>query len=561
MKATKYLIAALAASVLAGCNDLDTLPMGDKYTDGQRQEVVDKNPAAIESQMSAVYANLYTWRQNTTDYSDFGFPAAVLGLENRGQDQAVVVNVYGWFDSSALYSDNSSTSTFTTCLWGTFYKTIYSCNNLLKGIDANTDDPELLCYIAQAKAMRAWAYTNLVQLYCKPYTVNPQAPGIPVITEANDEAAATEGVSRGTVADVYAQILSDLDYSIDMLLKVYPGRYDKRFVDPAVAYGLRARAYLLMGKGTEAALDAEAAMQLADASPALVEDVEKPAFNSFAQRDVMWGVHVSEKDANGLYTFAGMMGSLTYGYAYAGQWRTINELLWDMIPDADVRKCWWVNPFDYKPSPNVNPVYKVGYSALDNYIVDNSWVSIEGYTAPWYVALVGIPDYAVVKFAPYQDELMNTIGATDIPMMRYEEMLLIQAEGLAMSGSWPDAKTIVENFVNNYRWTDPTAPYVCNASSKEEMIDEIWFQRRIEFWGEGFSYFDCLRLQKGIDRRGGGFPAECVYEIPANDNIFQYMIPTGELEANVQLKGKQNPAGTVSHKADSGTPYSYKPSA
>ena len=173
----------------------------------------------------------------------------MLGLENRGQDQAVVVNVYGWFDSSALYSDNSSTSTFTTCLWGTFYKTIYSCNNLLKGIiDANTDDPELLCYIAQAKAMRAWAYTNLVQLYCKPYTVNPQAPGIPVITEANDEAAATEGVSRGTVADVYAQILSDLDYSIDMLLKVYPGRYDKRFVDPAVAYGLRARAYLLMGK-------------------------------------------------------------------------------------------------------------------------------------------------------------------------------------------------------------------------------------------------------------------------------------------------------------------------
>ena len=74
MKATKYLIAALAASVLAGCNDLDTLPMGDKYTDGQRQEVVDKNPAAIESQMSAVYANLYTWRQNTTDYSDFGLP-------------------------------------------------------------------------------------------------------------------------------------------------------------------------------------------------------------------------------------------------------------------------------------------------------------------------------------------------------------------------------------------------------------------------------------------------------------------------------------------------------
>lgn len=47
MKTTKYLITAVAAAVLAGCNDLDTLPMGDTYTDGQRKDVVDKNPAAI----------------------------------------------------------------------------------------------------------------------------------------------------------------------------------------------------------------------------------------------------------------------------------------------------------------------------------------------------------------------------------------------------------------------------------------------------------------------------------------------------------------------------------
>lgn len=560
MKTTKYLITAVAAAVLAGCNDLDTLPMGDTYTDGQRKDVVDKNPAAIESQMSAVYANLYAFQQNIDDYlNDFGYPAAILGLENRGQDQAMVITAYGWFKDNVLYTDNSSTSNFTTDNWGTLYKTVYSSNNLLKSLNLNTDDPQLLCYIAQAKAMRAWAYTNLVQLYCKPYSVNPQAPGIPVVTELNEESGATTGIPRGTVADVYTQIISDLNDAITLLTSdgVYGGRYDKRFVDPAVAYGLRARAYLLMGKGHEAALDADAAMQLADASEALVEDVEKPAFNSFAQRDFMWGIHIAENEAHGLYTFAGMMGSLTYGYAYEGQWRTINELLWDMIPDGDVRKGWWLNPYAYKPSP-IAGRYGVGSSALDNYIVDNSMVTIEGYPAAAYPALVGMPDYAVVKFAPYQDELMNTTGATDIPLMRFEEMILIKAEGLAMEGMWTDAKSLIESFVNEYRWTDETARYTCAAASKEEMLDEIWFQRRIELWGEGFSYFDCLRLQKGIDRRGGGFPQEAVYNIPANDNIFQYMIPTRELEANILLKGQQNPAGVVHAVSDGGQPYWYK---
>lgn len=560
MKTTKYLITAVAAAVLAGCNDLDTLPMGDTYTEGQRKDVVDKNPAAIESQMSAVYANLYAFQQNIDDYlNDFGYPATILGLENRGQDQAMVINAYGWFEDNVLYTDNSSTSNFTTDNWGTLYKTVYSSNNLLKSLNLNTDDPQLLCYIAQAKAMRAWAYTNLVQLYCKPYSVNPQAPGIPVVTELNEESGATTGIPRGTVADVYTQIISDLNDAITLLTSdgVYGGRYDKRFVDPAVACGLRARAYLLMGKGHEAALDADAAMQLADASEALVEDVEKPAFNSFAQRDFMWGIHIAENEAHGLYTFAGMMGSLTYGYAYAGQWRTINELLWDMIPDGDVRKGWWLNPYAYKPSP-IAGRYGVGSSALDNYIVDNSMVTIEGYPAAAYPALVGMPDYAVVKFAPYQDELMNTTGATDIPLMRFEEMILIKAEGLAMEGMWTDAKSLIESFVNEYRWTDETARYTCAAASKEEMLDEIWFQRRIELWGEGFSYFDCLRLQKGIDRRGGGFPQEAVYNIPANDNIFQYMIPTRELEANILLKGQQNPAGVVHAVSDGGQPYWYK---
>ena len=83
------------------------------------------------------------------------------------------------------------------------------------------------------------------------------------------------------------------------------------------------------------------ALQLTDGANCGVNVVNKPAFNSFTQSDFMWGIHISEQDVHGLYTFAGMMGSLTYGYAYAGQWRCINAKLWDMIPEGDVRKGWW----------------------------------------------------------------------------------------------------------------------------------------------------------------------------------------------------------------------------
>ena len=165
--------------------------------------------------------------------------------------------------------------------------------------------------------------------------------------------------------------MSDLDEAIDIFdMGVYTSRFDKRFIDPAVAHGLRARANLCQGLYTEAADDASMALQLTDGANCGVNVVNKPAFNSFTQSDSHVGIHISEQDVHGLYTFAGMMGSLTYGYAYAGQWRCINAKLWDMIPEGDVRKGWWQGNepdpdwLDEEKPDNSIYVYK---SNVDNY--------------------------------------------------------------------------------------------------------------------------------------------------------------------------------------------------
>ena len=120
--------------------------------------------------------------------------------------------------------------------------------------------------------------------------------------------------------------------------------------------------------------------------------------------------------------------------------------------------------------------------------------------------------------------------------MRAEEMYLILAEAQAMSGNAAQGAATLQTFVNTYR--DPS--YTCRASSASEVQDAVWLQRRIELWGEGFSYFDLLRLKKGIDRRGGGYEAHLVYNIQPNDPVLIYLIPQSEIQSNALISENDN---------------------
>ena len=87
----------------------------------------------------------------------------------------------------------------------------------------------------------------------------------------------------------------------------------------------------------------------------------------------------------------------------------------------------------------------------------------------------------------------------------------------------------MEAFVKGYR----DATYICNATNLDEFIDEIWFQRRIELWGEGFSLFDVLRLKKPIKRIGTNFPAGSTFaDIAAESPLLIYTIPECETAVN-----------------------------
>ena len=121
-----------------------------------------------------------------------------------------------------------------------------------------------------------------------------------------------------------------------------------------------------------------------------------------------------------------------------------------------------------------------------------------------------------------------------VPLMRVEEMILIQAEGLAKSGKEAEAKSVLENFVKTYR--DPS--YDVNGRGLS-LADEIWFQRRIELWGEGFFMFDAKRLGKPVVRFHGegtsNEPTAFAFNIDATDGWLNMRFPQDEMDNNTSI--------------------------
>lgn len=139
--------------------------------------------------------------------------------------------------------------------------------------------------------------------------------------------------------------------------------------------------------------------------------------------------------------------------------------------------------------------------------------------------------YLNVKFGPYQDVYNNATNACDFPLMRVEEMILIKAEALAQQGLNGDAAIALKALMVNRdeTWNKATVS-----------VDEIWFQRRIELWGEGFSFFDMMRLKKPLDRTGANFASGCEFNIPAESPIMLWIIPEDEINNNAGITPDDN---------------------
>lgn len=439
-------------------------------------------------------------------HNDFGFAAVCMFLDSRGQDFIGPDDGYNWFSvwgDPAHWRDTwTQTSTLTTAgladyqIWRTCYKTIGACNYV---IATHTSGSEADQYeVAQAKAMRAFEYMQLAQAYQVAYSDNSLSlPCVPLVTDPLREYMVL-AQPVATVAQVYAQIKKDLDDAISGLQGFV--RADKSAINRAVAFGLRARYNLWTHHYEQAASDAEQALLLSGATPLTIAQASVPGFTSAEAQNVLWANIISESDKvaqSVYYNWTSHMSTFFLdSYTGVGMVRSIANALYDEIPATDVRKGWWLDANGESPLLDAE-----GYSELkDQLSFKNPYVNVKFGTG---------------------DGTGNGYGAAaaDWIVMRAEELILLRAEALARAGK--DGASVLTNFVTTYR--DPE--YNINAHGLS-VADEIWWQRRVELWGEGFAFGDLMRLHKGVVRTTStNWPDAWAQDVPAGDERFPLVLP------------------------------------
>lgn len=512
----KYIYTLLLGATMmystTSCVDMDPVLGGSTVTGDQKQEVAYNDPQKVEASVNAVFTQFSVFQgaiKSTVRHSDYGYGSIMLMMDMDGDEMVSSNTGYNWYTGSLIYDNREFESYDTQIVWNTIYAQIYAANNLVQTLGLEPEDGLAQYYLAQGLAVRAFDYWVLASLYQFNYVGNETKLCVPLLTEQNALDAAVNGMARSTVEEVYTQILNDLDLAISLLETSGESRPDNRYISKEVALGIRARVHMSMGKYAEALKDAQAAQ--AGATVKTLEEVGKPTFNKLNQ--FLWAVAIAETDdvvTTGIINWPSHMGSFNYGYNWYSGGIRISKKMFDAIPDTDIRKGWFLD--ENTESANLN---------------ENQQAMMKAYHGP----------YVQVKFAPYNDELETSTNACPVPLMRVEEMYLIEAEAMAMSGDVAGAKVKLENFVKTYR----NPEYVLEATTAEDIQEEVFNQTRLEFWGEGLTWFNRMRLNKGIDRRGAGYPdATSVLKIDPKDPILLWRLPESEIQGNPMLSNADN---------------------
>lgn len=542
-------VSALAAASLSFSSCIkETFP-----TNGATAGQVAQSTTALQAMVNAIPTQLVLYGQNYAQAWDFGYPAINVSLTSMTGDMVVAGNSgYDWFanwmTNVALSEDYVTGYQF----WYNYYSWIKSCNDVISTLSAVAEEDmndEQKAYLGIALAFRAQFYLDLVRLFeakectgsqVKNYTIPENIKGLAccIVTENTTEEQSKSN-PRATVDEVYDQVIfPDLERAERMLADYT--RTVKTMPDLSVVYGISARAWLERGSAgvdgafAKAAEYARKAIDQSNYTPLTQEQWEDPTtgFNSATSNSAwMWCTSQTSEQVHNLYSFmAHMSGEEQWtNYGGKGVGRAINSKLYALISDDDFRKHSWLDPglFDYYEYKSCRPDYKEFFD-------------------PNSAASTKLPGSLVaIKFRPGQGNYTTyTVGnAVDHPLMRVEEMYLIEAEATAHYDA-TTGKSLLQSFMAN---RDPA--YTVPAAN--DLIDEIIFQKRIEFWGEGVIFYDLKRLNIGMHNGDTGTNAPPMAQLSTDGRApwWNCVFPLNAVQQNKALAGKNNPNPTQTVKS------------
>ncbi|WP_299287940.1 RagB/SusD family nutrient uptake outer membrane protein [uncultured Mucilaginibacter sp.] len=453
-KNTRYIIQAsilsLTLSLTTSCkkNYLDTVPVTSFSP-----VTAFNTPARMLAQINALYEQLKSGYLLGGRYEVYG--------ELRADDfiNAKSNAVTGLDTWNQNVNSGSNEVKYT---WQYAYIVINSCNVFLQGL---SDNPNVLDatttaqYAAEAKFVRAYAYLLLVQLYAQPFTANNGAGlGLPLRLKA-ESGTGDNNLARSTVAQVYQQILSDLNTAEAGLPLAYTSAaLNTSRAQRNTAVALKTRVYLNMGDYANVIKEASKIVTLSGTSYQATSGVN----NKLETSDVTV--------FNSSYT--GPEAILTMIFTPNDQPGSQFALGSYYTPGTE----YWLNP----TATIADPVY----SSTTSTDTRKSLLLVSGghtYLNKWKTSQSPFTDY--------------------IPVIRYAEIMLNYAEAAARTGDLVTATSLL-NAVRHR--SDPTYVFSPTAvSTQAALVNTILAERRIELLGEGFKSFDLMRLQQPLPAKSG----------------------------------------------------------
>lgn len=469
------IITLTALTLLTACQKdlLNTVPITSIST-----EAAYSTPEKVLAQVNSIYAQLGSQSFYGSRHLVFNEQRGDEFSQNDGNN-STGANV--WNQSITASGD------FVNAVWGAAYTVINSANILIDNISSSKvlSDDLRKNYIAEAKFLRAFAYFSLVQTYAKPFAQNSTAPALPLRLKG-EISGGNNDFAFSTVTEVYNQIIKDLNEAETDL----PVTYSTALVTASRAH-----------KATAIALKTRVFLTKGDYANVITEG--NKLVSATAPYQYVSGTLTHKLEANIATIFGG---------SYTGA-----EAIFS-IPFANATEAPGLQS---ALSPNyLTPVLYLNPSAIVKDSVFASSTSTDARKALITTNATG--QKLLKKFAK------STAPYTDyVPLIRYAEVLLNYAEAAAQTGDLTKATALLKAVRNR---SDAAFNFTQGVDTKENLVNTIINERRIELLGEGFRTLDLLRtVQKLPGKVGNAGVAPEVLPTAAN---YVWAVPSNELAYN-----------------------------
>jgi starch-binding outer membrane protein, SusD/RagB family len=505
-----YLASFLLALTIIGCSKdfLTVDPVGNL-----KKEDYLKTDQEVFKAMVGIYDQIQY------NYSN-GSWASVFFMKNLPADDVLCAgggpgdqSEYQYLDDFQIGSGNSKI----LFIWTNFYKSISFCNTVIDVVGNNADaTAKMKEMVAEAKGLRAFNYLELVTLF----------GGVPLLIE-NPKTTADYHKARATIAEVYAQIESDLNDAIAGLpLKKTYSDANKFRLSKGAAQALLGKALLYEKKYSESAT---VLAQLIATSDYSLEP-------NFADN---W-INTHEFGVESVFELSyGTTGKYDWGYPYWGSNGAYNNIECQLEGPRDaiftLTNCdlGVVNGWGFNlPSKEIGDLM---YARNEVNRLPATLISAADLVKHGAVVTSSTHDYQGymrLKYVTRSSET-STVGVdalnygTNWRLIRYADVLLMAAEAYNKSNNDAAAQTELNKVRARAGLSDIT-------STGTDLFNAIVEEREVELAFEGSRYWDLVRWGLATNQLSDiGFVA-------GKHEVFP--IPLNEIIANTKIEdADQNP--------------------